>query len=256
MGDHSAVGRLASVGLLPHIASRKTTQLSQHDRPLFFVGIDWAATGGAVCVLDRNGRETASFTNDHTAAGFARPAVRLSEPGPAGQNPVVIERPDGRLVNARLELGYTVLLIKPNAIKTRREAEVLSGAKSDGGDVPVTADSLRVRFHPRRAGDLVECRAAASKQLDAHRPGTKVIFADIESAIALAFPTRYPTAASASSLTENQLPAFWAQQGYLGNRPAAAVPAYRPFPRAGGKQRSVPFRWACNSTQQLAEARL
>ena len=59
--------------------------------------------------------------------------------------PVAIERPDGRLVDALLEAGIPVLPVKPNAIKTWREAEVLSGAKSDPGDAHVIADYLRVR---------------------------------------------------------------------------------------------------------------
>ncbi|MGH3850329.1 MAG: IS110 family transposase, partial [Pseudonocardiaceae bacterium] len=45
--------------------------MSQHDQPLFYVGVDWAATEHAVCVLDRDGRKTAAFTIAHTAAGFA-----------------------------------------------------------------------------------------------------------------------------------------------------------------------------------------
>lgn len=212
---------------------------------MFFVGIDWAASEHAVCVLDRDGRKTAAFTIEHTAAGFDRLAARLGKLGPAGQIPVAIERPDGRLVNVLLEAGYPVLPVKPNAIKIWREAEVLSGAKSDPGDAHVIADYLRVRFHRlrpaaplsghtkalrtvvRTRGDLVEARVAATNQLgallDAHWPGAKAIFANIESAIALAFLTRYPTAASASSLTEKRLAAFCARQGYSGKKPAAVL---------------------------------
>lgn len=219
--------------------------MSQHDGPLVFIGIDWAATEHAVCVLDRDGRKTAVFTVDHTAAGFDRLAARLSKLGPAEQIPVAIERPDGRLVDALLEAGHPVLPVKPNAIKTWREAEVLSGAKSDPGDAHVIADYLRVRFHRlrpaaplsshtkalravvRTRSDLVESRVTVSNQLaallDAHWPGAKAIFANIESAIALAFLTRYPTAASAASLTEKQLAAFCAKQGYSGKRPAALL---------------------------------
>ncbi|MGH4019750.1 MAG: IS110 family transposase [Pseudonocardiaceae bacterium] len=219
--------------------------LSQHDGPLFFVGIDWAATEHAVCVLDRDGRKTAAFTIAHTVAGFDRLAARLSKLGPTEQVPVAIERPDGRLVDALLEAGHPVLPVKPNAIKTWREAEVLSGAKSDPGDAHVIADYLRVRFHRLRPAaplsghtkalravvrtrtDLVEARITATNQLaallDAHWPGAKAIFANIESAIALAFLTAYPTAASAASLTEKRLAAFCKEQGYSGKKPAAVL---------------------------------
>lgn len=219
--------------------------MSHYDGPLFFVGIDWAATEHAVCVLDRDGRKTTAFTIEHTAAGFQRLAARLSKLGPVEQTPVAIERPDGRLVDALLEAGHPVLPVKPNAIKTWREAEVLSGAKSDPGDAHVIADYLRVRFHRlrpaaplsehtkalrtvvRTRGDLVEARVAATNQLgallDAHWPGAKTIFANIESAIALAFLTKYPTAASAASLTEKRLTTFCTKQGYSGKKPAAVL---------------------------------
>lgn len=245
VSDHSAVGSLASAQFLPDSASRKATELSLEDGPLFFVGIDWAATEHAVCVLDQTGRKAAAFTVEHTAAGFAKLAARLSKLGPAEQVPVAIERPDGRLVDALLEAGHPVLPVKPNAIKTWRESEILSGAKSDPGDAHVIADYLRVRIHRlrpaaplsgqtkalrtvvRTRGDLVDARVAATNQLaallDAHWPGAKTIFADIESAIALAFLTRYPTAASAASLTEKRLAAFCAKQGYSGRTPAAVL---------------------------------
>ena len=215
------------------------------DRPLFFVGIDWAMAEHAVCVLDQTGRKVAAFTIEHTAAGFARLAARLGKLGGTERMPVAIERPDGRLVDALLEAGHPVLPVKPNAIKTWRESEVLSGAKSDPGDAHVIADYLRVRFHRlrpaaplsghtkalrvvvRTRGDLVDARVAATNQLaallDAHWPGAKAIFANIESAIALAFLTQYPTAVSAAGLTEKRLAAFCAQQGYSGKKPAAVL---------------------------------
>jgi transposase len=219
--------------------------LSLEDGPLFFVGIDWAATEHAVCVLDQAGKKVASFTIEHTAAGFARLLTRLGKLGDTERTPVAIERPDGRLVDALLESGYPVLPVKPNAIKTWRESEVLSGAKSDPGDAEVIADYPRVRFHRlrpaaplsshtkalravvRTRGDLVDARVAATNQLaallDAHWPGAKAIFANIESAIALAFLTAYPTAVSAVDLTEKQLAAFCAKQGYSGKKPAAVL---------------------------------
>jgi len=219
--------------------------LSQLDGPLFFVGIDWAATEHAVCVLDQDGRKTAAFTIDHTAAGFDRLLARLGKLGPVEQVPIAIERPDGRLVDALLQAGHPVLPVKPNAIKTWRESEVLSGAKSDPGDAAVIADYLRVRFHRlrpaaplsgqtkalravvRSRSDLVEARVAATNQLaallDTYWPGAKAIFATIASPIALAFLTRYPTAASAASLTEKRLAAFCTTQGYSGRKPAGVL---------------------------------
>ena len=205
------------------------------DGPLFFVGIDWAAAEHAVCVLDQAGRRVGAFTVEHTADGFAMLARRLGKLGGAERVPVAIERPDGRLVDALLAAGHPVMPVKPNAIKTWREAEVLSGAKSDPGDAMVIADYLRVRIHRlrpatpysgatkglrtvvRTRGDLVDARVAATNQLaallDMHWPGAKAIFADVESPIALKVLTRYPTPASAARLGEKRTGAVRAANG-------------------------------------------
>jgi len=169
---------------------------------LFFTGIDWAAETHAVCVTDAGGKIAAEFTIEHSADGIALLVRRLARYGEAGVMPVAIERPDGRLVDLLLEAGHPVVPVSPNAIKTWRDGEVLSGAKSDAGDAAVIAEYLRLRAHRlktaapysdetlalrtavRTRGDLVEMRVAATNQLsallDAHWPGAKAIFADVE----------------------------------------------------------------------------
>ncbi len=212
---------------------------------LFFIGIDWAAKTHAVCVLDPTGRTVAAFTVEHTAAGFTGLIARLGRLGERAGVPVAIERPDGRLVDALLEAGHPVVPVKPNAIKTWREGEVISGAKSDPGDAHVIAEYLRLRAHRLRAAtpltehtialravsrtrtDLVGARVAATNQLaallDAHWPGAKEVFADIESPISLAFLTRYPSPAHAAHLGEKRMAAFLTKHGYSGRRPAAEL---------------------------------
>jgi len=212
---------------------------------LYFVGIDWAARTHAVCVLDPTGRQVAAFTIAHTAAGFTALITRLGALGVRAGVPVAIERPDGRLVDALLEAGHPVVPVKPNAIKTWREGEVISGAKSDPGDAAVIAEYLRLRAHRLRAAtplsehtialralsrtrtELVEARVAATNQLsallDAHWPGAKEVFADVESPISLAFLTRYPSPAHAAALGEKRMAAFLTKHGYSGRRPAAVL---------------------------------
>jgi transposase len=207
---------------------------------LYYVGIDWAAEVHAVCVQDAAGRRLAAFPVEHTAAGLAGLIRRLSRLGEPGQIPIAIERPDGRLVDALLEAGHPIVAVKPNAIKTWREAEVLSGAKTDAGDAEVIAEYLRLRQHRlqlstpysaetralrtvvRSRDDLVDMRVAATNQLtallDAHWPGAKAVFADVESPIALEFLTRYPTARHAQHLGVKRLTAFCAKHGYSGRR--------------------------------------
>jgi transposase len=213
-----------------------------------YVGIDWAADSHAVCVLDGRGRKKTSFTIAHTAAGFAGLIRRLGKlGGDAHDVPVGIERPDGRLVDALLEAGHPVVPVKPNAIKAWRDAEVLSGAKSDAGDAEVIAEYVRLRLHRLRVAtpysaetkalrtvvrtrdDLVQMRVATTNQLaallDAHWPGAKAVFADVESAIALDFLTRYPTTVSAERLGEKAMATFCGKHGYAGRRTAAELVA-------------------------------
>jgi transposase len=226
---------------------------------LFFTGIDWAAETHAVCVTDAGGKIAAEFTVEHSADGIALLVRRLARYGQAGVMPVAIERPDGRLVDLLLEAGHPVVPVSPNAIKTWRDGEVLSGAKSDAGDAAVIAEYLRLRAHRlktaapysdetlalrtavRARGDLVEMRVAATNQLsallEAHWPGAKAVFADVESPISLEFLTRYPTPAAAAHLGEKRMAAFLVKHGYSGRRPAAELLArLRAAPAGTGRE--------------------
>ena len=226
---------------------------------LFFTGIDWAAETHAVCVMDAAGTIVAEFTIDHSADGIALLIGRLARYGTPGGMPVAIERPNGRLVDLLLEAGHPVVPVSPNAIKTWREGEVLSGAKSDAGDAAVIAEYLRLRQHRLRTaapysdetlalrtvvrsrGDLVEMRVAATNQLsallEAHWPGAKAIFADVESPISLEFLTRYPTPAAAAHLGEKRMAAFLVKHGYSGRRTAAELLArLRAAPAGTGRE--------------------
>jgi transposase len=212
---------------------------------LFFTGIDWAAETHAVCVTDAGGKIAAEFVIEHSADGIAGLVRRLARYGEAGGMPVAIERPDGRLAGLLLEAGHPVVPVKPNAIKAWRDGEVLSGAKSDAGDAAVIAEYLRLRAHKLRAaapypdetlalravvrarGDLAGMRVAATSQLpalpDAHWPGARAVFADVESPISLEFLTRYPTPAAAAHLGEKRMAAFCLKHGYSGRRTAARL---------------------------------
>jgi transposase len=212
---------------------------------VFCTGIDWAAETHAVCVLDAAGKVVARFTVAHSAEGLEKLVRKLAGLAEPGDMPVAIERPSGILVDALLEAGHPVVPVSPNAIKAWRESEVLSGAKSDAGDAEVIAEYLRLRQHRlsvatpyadetkalrvtvRTRDDVVDLRVAAVNQLaallEAHWPGGKAIFADLESKIALEFLTRYPTAASAARLDQAGIAAFCAEMGYSGKRPAPVL---------------------------------
>ncbi len=154
---------------------------------------------------------------------------RLAKYGDPADVQVGIECPKGRLVDLLLDAGHPVIPVSPNAIKTWREGEVVSGATSDAADGLVIAEYLRLRHHrlhpvaPYWAqtkalrtvvgtrDDIVAMRVAATNQLtallDSCWPGAREIFPDVESAISLAFLRRYPTAAAAAHLGEKRLAA-------------------------------------------------
>jgi transposase len=133
----------------------------------------------------------------------------------------------------------------PNAIKSWREGEVVSGAKSDPGDAEVIAEYLRLRARRltilapfsaetralravvRTREDMVNARVRIHNQLeaclDAFWPGAKAVFADVTSEIALAFLERYPTPGAARALGEKRMQAFLVKHGYSGRRSAAGL---------------------------------
>jgi transposase len=212
-----------------------------------FVGIDWASTEHAVCVLDQTGKTVRAFRIPHSAAGFDDLVARLRRLGAPAGLPVAIERPDGRLVDRLLEAGHPVVPVRSNAIKAWREGEVVSGAKSDAGDATVIAEYLRLRHHRLRTltpfsdatralravvrarGELVRQRVATINQLtatlEAFWPGAKAVFPDVERDIALAFLERYPTPESAAGLGERRMAAFLTRHRYCGRTPAATLAA-------------------------------
>lgn len=219
--------------------------MSEETPEVVYVGLDWAAVVHAVCVMSAAGKVLAQFTIEHTAEGIASLIRRLAKHGDPELVQIGIERPNGRLVDLLLEAGHSVIPVSPNAIKTWRESEVLSGAKSDAGDAMVIAEYLRLRHHRlhpvqpyssetkalrtvvRTRDDIIEMRVAATNQLSAllddFWPGAKAIFADVESPISLAFLRRYPTATAAAHLGEKRMTAFLTKHGYSGRRPASEL---------------------------------
>ena len=219
--------------------------MSEQTPETIYVGLDWAAAIHAVCVMSAVGKVLAQFTIEHSAEGIASLISRLAKYGDPADIHIGIERPNGRLVDLLLDAGHPVIPVSPNAIKTWREGEVVSGAKSDAGDALVIAEYLRLRHHRlnpvtpysahtkalrtvvRTRDDVVEMRVAATNQLssllETYWPGATRIFADVESPISLAFLRRYPTAAAATHLGERRLAAFLTKHGYSGRRPATEL---------------------------------
>lgn len=208
-------------------------------------GLDWGGTRHAVCVVDETGRTIARFEASHDAAGLADLLARLERVAPPAELPLAIERPSGLIVDALVAAGHPIVPIHPNVVRACRPRYRAAGGKSDPGDAYLLADILRTdghRFRPlkplaaeinalralvRGRDDLVAQRVALANQLrsllEGFWPGAAVIFAAIDSPIALAFISRYPTPDSAARLGEKRLAGFMAQHAYCGRRSASQL---------------------------------
>lgn len=207
----------------------------------YFTGIDWASQTHALCVIDATGQIKLRLDIPHSKEGIERLIRQLRS---FERVAVAIERPSGVLVDALVEAGLQVVPIHPNVLKASRP-RYQSAGKTDPGDAYMLADLLRTDGHRFRAlesqsdelrtlralvrtrDDLVAERIALANQLrsllESFWPGAALIFADIDSPIALAFLDRYPTPQSASRLGEKRLASFLAQHAYCGRRPAAEL---------------------------------
>jgi transposase len=211
----------------------------------FHAGLDWGGTSHAVCVVDDAGRVVARVEAHHDAAGLADLLAKLGRIAPPAELPVAIERPSGLVVDALAAAGHPVVPIHPNVVKACRPRYRAAGGKSDPGDAFMLADILRTdghRFRPlappsdetralralvRGRDDLVAQRVALANQLrsllESFWPGAAAIFAAIDSPIALAFVSRYPTPDSAARLGEKRLASFMATHAYCGRRKPAEL---------------------------------
>ena len=205
-------------------------------------GIDWARDDHAVSIVDHRGREIVRSTVEHNAAGLRELLVVLER---AGVREVAIERPDGPVVDTLLDTGVTVVVISPNQLKNLRGRYGSAGNKDDRFDAYVLADTLRTdraRLAPllpdspatvtlrqtcRARKDLVAHRVAVANQLRAHLkivfPGAVGLFAELDSAISLAFLARFDCQDRADWLSAKRLAAWLASVGYSGRTDAAVL---------------------------------
>jgi len=207
-----------------------------------YAGIDWASEEHALCVVDAGGATVEGEMHSHDEAGIRALVARMRALGVVR---VAIERPDGLLVDRLLEVGFTVLPVHPNKLKATRPRYEASGGKSDAFDAFVLAELARTDSHrlrvlrpdsdetkalralTRTREDLVGARVRLANelraQLDGFWPGAARVFADVDSAIALAFLERYPAPADARGLGEKRLQGFLARNRYCGRRSAAEL---------------------------------
>jgi Transposase len=109
----------------------------------FFVGLDWASTAHAVCVIDEQGRIQWQGTIPHSAAGLAECVRRLHGFGRPEARRIAIERPSGVVIDTLVDAGFPVVPIHPNVVKASRPRYSSAGRKDDAGDAFLLADLLR-----------------------------------------------------------------------------------------------------------------
>lgn len=221
-------------------------------------GVDWASEKHDVLVAEADGERVlqATFAHDERGlkalcAALVRSEVQL----------VAIERPDGLLVERLLDAGLRVMALHPNQVHAARPRFRAAGGKSDRFDAfvlcelartdshrfrvlkPDSDDTKALRALSRAREDLVQTRVELANQLRAELerfwPGAAVIFADVDSPIALAFLERYPTPTDARGLGEQRLGAFLGRHGYCGRKtPATLLAKLRGAPqgRAGANE--------------------
>jgi transposase len=202
-------------------------------------GIDWAADWHDVRIVDADSGELlveSRFAHDEAGVGALVElliAQRVAR--------VAIERPEGLLVGRLLAAGIRVLAIHPNQVAAARDRFRAAAGKSDRFDAFVISELCRTDHHRfaalapsgdetialqalvRTREDLVAVRVQLANQLraqlDGFWPGAKLIFADVDSPIALAFLARYPSPEAARGLGPKRLHTFLARNAYSGRRP-------------------------------------
>ena len=117
----------------------------EHDKTLFFAGIDWGSVSHQVCVIDQDGFIVGEEAFDHTGKGLCEMAewmLRISET--ITENVAVsIEVTHGPVVESLLERGFFVYSINPKQLDRFRDRFSPSGAKDDRRDAQVLAEALR-----------------------------------------------------------------------------------------------------------------
>jgi transposase len=199
-------------------------------------GLDLASEEHRLVVVDGEGCRLEERRVEHSEDGLDALVRRLTGLRVAR---VAIEQPNGLVVDRLMDAGIAVVPVHPNQLAAARD-RYRTGGKSDGFDAYVLAELARTDMHrlrllepdsdetkalralTRTREDLVEQKVALANQLraqlDAFWPGAKLIFADVDSPIALAFLERYPSPTDARGLGAKRLAGFLARNGYSGRR--------------------------------------
>jgi transposase len=235
---------------------------------MLLVGIDWAETEHAACLLDPGGGVVRRLRVPHTRAGLGKlhAAVAAVEPD-AGAVLVALERAHGLLVTGLLEAGYAVYALNPKSVERDRTRERTSGAKTDPADAELLARILltdRDRHRRLRADSAAaqELRSLARDDERAARDQRRLLnrlrqdlldvfpqaldaLPELDAPTTLAFLARWPAGDDARRATADELGAFFRAQHHgwparaaararaALDAPALAAPAHLARAKAG-----------------------
>jgi transposase len=137
---------------------------------LFYVGIDWATQSHQVCLMDQDGNTIEQRKIEHSGTGIAQLTHWLEA---VCQDPasvaVAIEIPRGAVVESLIERQFAVFSINPKQLDRFRDRHSAAGAKDDGRDAFVLADSMRTdpsSFHRVRIDGPLIIRLRGLSRLD------------------------------------------------------------------------------------------
>ena len=202
---------------------------------MLLVGIDWAESEHAACLLSEQGQVLRRLRVGHDVAGVDRLIDTIGELEPEpGRVLVAIETAHGLLVSALLEAGFTVYAINPKSVERYRTRTRVSRAKTDPADAELLARILltdRERHRPLSpsSAERDEIRALARDDERAARDQRRLLnrlrqdlllvfpqaleaFDELGSASCLALLARWPSAAEAAAVDEATLEAFFRAQ--------------------------------------------
>lgn len=194
-----------------------------------YVGIDWASTEHAICLIDTNGEVLEEFVVEHDAQHLEKLCQKLLSRVELSSIAIAIEVPHGAVVETLQERGFAVYSINPRQLDRFRDRFSVAGAKDDRLDARVLASSLRTdpkRFHrvkippaelielreySRMRSELVAERTRLSNriraQLERYYPQFRKVYADVSANWMLALWNVVPTPQAAQSASPSEIAA-------------------------------------------------
>jgi transposase len=113
------------------------------------VGLDWADQAHMCSLYQPDGKRLSLTKVEAAPEIFGRWLDQLRQSYPQGQIVVVIERPDGAVVEMMRERsGFVIVAVNPVVLHRFRQAFAPSGAKGDPGDAALLAEL--VLTHPEK----------------------------------------------------------------------------------------------------------